>query len=436
MMPFLTITSTSDAVSGRSFFASARFGVSRACRSFLIWLRRRDRFDRLRMRRSTFCRTRLMAEALWAKEILPGRFEARPQNCYHSTTMKSPPRRNPRYSTGNPELDKRIEQTVGISCPEAVQPYAQEIATTTQKLAIDGASRVDLKIASAALKEMRHAFRVFTPFRHVRKVTVFGSARTAVDHSDHDRAVEFGRRMAEAGWMVVTGAGSGIMGAAHIGAGRDQSVGVNIKLPFEQEANEIIRGDGKLMTFRYFFTRNLFLLKESHAVTLFPGGFGTLDESFEVLTLLQTGKQTPLPVVMGENLENGYFQGLSRFIQERLLASHLISEQDLALYRGVDTAKEASEEGLRFYRVYHSSRYVGPKLLIRLEPEPDDSALSDLNRRFHDILRSGVIERAQPLPEEQGTPLSRLARIELDFNRRDFGRLRQLIDAINAFGPR
>ncbi len=350
--------------------------------------------------------------------------------------MKPPSRRTPRYSTGSTELDERIGELVRSSCPAGEQGYVQEIATTALKLGIDGASRVDLKIASAALKEMRHAFRIFTPFRHVRKVTVFGSARTAVDHSDHERAVEFGRRMAEAGWMVVTGAGSGIMGAAHIGAGRGQSMGVNIKLPFKQEANEIIRGDDKLMTFRYFFTRKLFLLKESHAVTLFPGGFGTLDESFEVLTLLQTGKQTPLPVVMVENPETPYFQGLSRFIQGQLLQSHLISEQDLALYRIVDTAREASEEVLRFYRVYHSSRYVGPKLLIRLARELDDSELADLNRRFRDVLRSGAIGRAQSLPEEQGTPLSRLARIELDFNRRDFGRLRQLIDAINAFGPR
>jgi uncharacterized protein (TIGR00730 family) len=264
---------------------------------------------------------------------------------------------------------------------------------------------------------------------------VFGSARTAIDHSDHERAVEFGKRMADAGWMVVTGAGSGIMGAAHIGAGRERSVGVNIKLPFEQEANEIIRGDGKLMTFRYFFTRKLFLLKESHAVTLFPGGFGTLDESFEVLTLLQTGKQTPIPVTMVENPETGYFRGLERFIHDRLLDTRLISEPDLSLYRIVDGAKEASDEVLGFYRVYNSSRYVGPKLLIRLERELDDAELSDLNRRFRDILRSGSIERAAPLAEELSTPLAGLARIELDFNRHDFGRLRQLIDAINAFGP-
>ncbi len=350
--------------------------------------------------------------------------------------MRPPVRRSPRYSTGSPELDEGISELVRSCCPEAERDYVRQIATTAFKLAIDGASRVDLKIASAALKEMRHAFRIFTPFRHARKVTVFGSARTDANHADHDRAVEFGRRMAESGWMVVTGAGSGIMGAAHIGAGREQSVGVNIKLPFEQEANEIIRGDGKLMTFRYFFTRKLFLLKESHAVTLFPGGFGTLDESFEVLTLLQTGKQTPLPVVMVENRETGYFEGLSRFIREKLLGSHLISEQDLALYRVVDTAKAAAEEILRFYRVYHSSRYVGPKLLLRLERELDDSELSDLNRRFRDILRSGAMERAEPLPEETESPLARLARIELDFNRKDFGRLRQLIDAINAFGAR
>jgi hypothetical protein len=351
--------------------------------------------------------------------------------------MKPTVRPPHRYTTGNPELDERIAEAVRTSgCPEAERDYVQQIATTAFKLALDRASRVDLKIASAALKEMRHAFRIFTPYRHVRKVTVFGSARTDAAHSDHERAVEFGRRMAESGWMVVTGAGSGIMGAAHIGAGRDQSVGVNIKLPFEQEANEIIRGDGKLMTFRYFFTRKLFLLKESHAVALFPGGFGTLDESFEVLTLLQTGKQTPLPVVMVENRDTGYFEGLSRFIRERLLATHLISEPDLALFEVVDSARAAREEILRFYAVYHSSRYVGPKLLVRLERELDDSELADLNRRFRDILRSGAIERAEPLPEELNTPLARLSRIQLDFNRREFGRLRQLIDAINSFGTR
>lgn len=339
------------------------------------------------------------------------------------------PRRSP---TGDPELDEQLRELVNQCCTDAERSYVHEIAATALRLGIDCAKRVDLKIANSALKEMRRAFKMFTPFRQARKVTVFGSARTVADHDDHDRAVEFGKRMADAGWMVVTGAGSGIMGAAHEGAGRNLSIGVNIKLPFEQSANETIRGDHqKLMSFRYFFTRKLFLLKESHAVVLFPGGFGTLDECFEVLTLLQTGKQTPLPVVMVESPETGYFKELFRFIERRVLGHHLISEQDLALFRIVKNPAEAVGEIMRFYRVYHSSRYVGDKLLFRLERQLTDDEIGSLNEAFGDILRSGKIARAQPLPEELGTDLHGLARIQFDFNRHDFGRLRQLIDAIN-----
>jgi uncharacterized protein (TIGR00730 family) len=340
------------------------------------------------------------------------------------------------YSTGDAELDRGLAELVKVCCTEAERTYVQQIATTALKLGIDCAKRVDLKIANAALKEMRHAFKIFTPFRHARKVTVFGSARTGPEHPDHARAVEFGRRMAEAGWMVITGAGSGIMGAAHGGAGRNLSFGVNIKLPFEQEANETIRGDDKLMTFRYFFTRKLFLLKESTAVALFPGGFGTLDECFEVLTLLQTGKQTPLPVVMVDDPDTGYFRDLDIFLRKRVLGGGLVSEQDMSLFGIVESVKDACQEIFSFYRVYHSSRYVGSKLLLRLERDLDDGELAELALRFRDIIRSGTIERAEPLPEELETNLSGLARILLDFNRRDFGRLRQLIDAINSLGDR
>jgi uncharacterized protein (TIGR00730 family) len=347
--------------------------------------------------------------------------------------MKQQQYRRHRYSLGDPELDAKLEEIVNACCTESERQYVREIATTALRLGIDAAKRVDLKIANAALKEMRHAFRIFTPFRQARKVTVFGSARTPETKLDHGRAVEFGKRMADAGWMVVTGAGSGIMGAAHEGAGRLLSFGVNIKLPFEQDANATIRGDKKLMSFRYFFTRKLFLLKESHAVTLFPGGFGTLDECFEVLTLLQTGKQTPLPVVMVESPDTGYFQDLSRFIDERVLGNGLISSQDRALYRIVKDPEEACTEVLRFYRIYHSSRYVGSKLMIRLARELTDEEIESLNDGFSDIFTTGHIERAQPLPEELGTDLHALARIELDFNRHDFGRLRSLIDAINDF---
>ncbi len=347
--------------------------------------------------------------------------------------MKEPsPQRN-RYSLGDSELDAKLEEIVNACCTESERHYVREIATTALRLGSDCAKRIDLKIANSALKEMRNAFRIFTPFRQARKVTVFGSARTPEGQPDHDWAIEFGKRMAEAGWMVVTGAGSGIMGAAHEGAGRNLSFGVNIKLPFEQHANETIRGDKKLMSFRYFFTRKLFLLKESHAVTLFPGGFGTLDECFEVLTLLQTGKQTPLPVVMVESPETGYFQDLARFIEERVLGNGLISPQDQALYRIVKNPAEACAEVLRFYRIYHSSRYVGSKLMIQLARVLTSEEIESLNDRFSDIFRTGRIDKTKPLPEELGTDLHGLARIDVDFNRHDFGRLRSMIDAINDF---
>jgi uncharacterized protein (TIGR00730 family) len=343
------------------------------------------------------------------------------------------PQRFSRYSTGDPTLDERLAELVGLACTEAERRYVQEIATTALRLGIDCAKRIDLKIANAALKEMRYAFKIFTPYRQAQKVTVFGSARTPPDAPDHERAINFGKLMAEVGWMVVTGAGSGIMGAAHQGAGRNLSFGVNIQLPFEQQANETIHGDKKLMNFRYFFTRKLFLLKEVNAVVLFPGGFGTLDECFEVLTLLQTGKQTPIPVVMIESPKTGYFRALEEFIDQRALGNGLISAQDKALYRIVSDPVSARDEVLGFYRVYHSSRYVGGRLVIRLNRDLAEEELALLNEDFGHILRSGTIERAQPLPEELGTHLHGLARIQLEFNRRDFGHLRRFIDALNAF---
>lgn len=343
-------------------------------------------------------------------------------------------KRKPHYSTGRPDLDAQLEELVSSACPGPEKDYVLQIATTALKLGLQRAKRGDLKIANTALKEMRIAFRMFTRYRRTPKVTVFGSARTEPGHGDYERAEELGRRMAEAGWMVVTGAGSGIMGAAHRGAGRDMSFGVNIRLPFEQHANRTIRGDRKLVTFRYFFTRKLFLLKESSAVVLFPGGFGTLDECFEALTLLQTGKQTPLPVVMVENPESTYFRDLADFMEKRMVAERLLSPEDLSLFRVVDTPKAACEETFRFYRIYHSSRYVGEKLVLRLRRALTRQELDHLAYSFADILGSGGIEEAAALREEtEDTELSKLFRIQMGFNRRSFGRLRQLIDTINGF---
>jgi hypothetical protein len=341
-------------------------------------------------------------------------------------------KRPARYSTGHPELDARLAEIVRSVSSGEKADYVLQLATSAVKLALDGSARVDLKLANAALKEMRYAMKVFAPYHHTRKVTVFGSARTAAAHSDYEQAVTFGRLMAESGWMVVTGAGSGIMGAANEGAGRSMSFGVNIRLPFEQEANRVIQGDRKLLHFRYFFTRKLFLLKESSAVCLFPGGFGTLDETFEVLTLLQTGKQTPLPVVMVDG-PSGYFRNLVSFVEENLAG--LISPTDHSLFRVVDSPEAARREIESFYRVYHSSRYAGDWFVVRLTRPLESEEVEGLNRRFSDLLRSGRIEPAAALPEDQREPaLASLSFLRMNFNRRDFGRLRQFIDALNDLG--
>ncbi len=344
-------------------------------------------------------------------------------------------KRHSRYSTGDSHLDSELAELVNAYCPGDEKQYVLQLATSALKLARENTTRVDLKIANAALKEMRYAFKVFTPYRLVRKVTVFGSARTEPGHPSYERAVDLGRRLAGSGWMVVTGAGSGIMGAAHEGAGRKMSFGVNIRLPFEQTANPVIRGDRKLLTFRYFFTRKLFLLKESSAVVLFPGGFGTMDETFEVLTLLQTGKQVPIPVVMVENPEMGYFRHLTEFIDVQMVGNQLITANDKSLFRVAETVEKACSEVTGFYRVYHSSRYVGEQLMIRLRRELTKKEVERLNTDYADILRTGRIEPAPILPEEiDDAQLGSLFHIKLHFNRRHFGRLRQLIDSINGLG--
>jgi len=344
--------------------------------------------------------------------------------------------KRPRYTTGRADLDAQLGPLVQSSCPDReLSDYVLQIVTTAFKLALDGAARGDLKIANAALKEMRYAFKIFAPYRYVPKVTVFGSARIKPQERGYKQAVEFGRLMAAAGWMIVTGAGSGIMGAANEGAGREMSFGVNIRLPFEQQANRVIQGDPKLLHFRYFFTRKLFLLKNSAAVCLFPGGFGTLDEAFEVLTLLQTGKQHPIPVVMVEPEGSRIFTNLVAFVEENLVPAGLISPADLSLFRVLPTPREAAEHVFHFYRVYHSSRYVGEKLVLRLKRALTDGELAKLNDEFAALLESGRIEKADPLPEDAKEPhLASLTAIKLSFNRRHFGRLRQLIDAINELG--
>ncbi len=310
-----------------------------------------------------------------------------------------------------------------------------EIRSTVDRLERDIAARGDLKILSRTLKELRYAFQVFRPYRLIKKVTVFGSARTTSDHPDYQQAVEFGRRMAEAGWMVVTGAGGGIMEAAHVGAGLAMSMGVNILLPFEQEANFVIHGDQKLVTFRYFFTRKLMFVKEVHAVVLFPGGYGSQDELFEVLTLIQTGKRDLLPLVLVDSPGDHYWGMWEDYIRRQLLGRKLISPADLSLFRRTDNLDEAVSEILRFYTVFDSMRFVQDRLVLRLKNALSDEFLTRLNHEFHDLLLEGEIERVEAHHHEHDeSHLVHLPRIALHFNRRETGRLRQMLDAINDEG--
>ena len=314
-----------------------------------------------------------------------------------------------------------------------IQDLIQTIKESADKLAADGSSRGDLKLLSRAIRELRYAFKVFAPYRRHRKVTVFGSARTLPDEPSYQEAVKLGKAFADHDWLVVTGAASGIMEAGHIGAGREHSMGLNIMLPFEQSANTVIAGDHKLVHMKYFFTRKLMFVKECDALVCLPGGFGTLDEAMEVITLLQTGKRDMVPVVLLDPPGGNYWPVLRDFINNQLLKNRLISPEDLSLFKLTDDYREAVEEVLRFFRVYHSMRYVKQKLVFRLNEPLHQLKLDQINAEFADLLLDGEFEQGESLPGEKDEPdLAHLPRLVFSFSRRSFGRLRQLIDVING----
>jgi uncharacterized protein (TIGR00730 family) len=327
------------------------------------------------------------------------------------------------------------EESQALRPPVTTEQLIEQIKETAEKLKGDQADRGDIKLLNTALKELRYAFKVFAPYRGRRKVTIFGSARLPPDNPAYLQAVEFSRQIAQAGYMVITGAASGIMEAGHVGAGRENSIGVNILLPFEQEANPVIAGDLKLMHLRYFFTRKLLFVKESDAVVLFPGGFGTQDELFEVLTLVQTGKSHLFPIVLVDEPGGTYWNQWQSYIEEVLLARKLISPEDLALYKLTDSVDEALAEITGFYRIYHSMRYVRGDLVLRLQRPLAEPVLQRLRQEFADIVVAGTIEQTGALPAEANdVQLAGLPRLRLRFNRRSMGRLRMLLDAINRAG--
>lgn len=339
-----------------------------------------------------------------------------------------------RLKRADPELSEmEVLPTEHSLEPVENQELIDEIKQTADKLARDQATRGDLKILSRTLRELRYAFKVFTPYRRHRKVTVFGSARTQPEHEEYKQAVKFAAKMAAEGWMSLTGAGGGIMEAGHVGAGKAMSMGVNIMLPFEQDANHIINDDEKLVHLKYFFTRKLLFVKEVHAVALFPGGFGTQDEGFETLTLVQTGKRDMMPIVFIDEPDGIYWKSWLEFVSEQLLSRELISPADMSLFLVTDDVDEAVEEILGFYCVYNSMRYVRDKLVLRLHSEPDDAFVERLNDEFGDIVEKGRIEKTgvQKL-EMDDEHLRDLPRLIFRFDRHHVGRLREMIDLINS----
>ncbi len=328
-----------------------------------------------------------------------------------------------------------FESILETDATESIHDFVAQIKETADKLTKDGCSRGDAKLLATAFKELRHCFRVFAAYRSRRKVTVFGSARTKPDHPAYLAAVAFGKQMADAGYMVITGAAAGIMEAGHVGAGRENSFGLNIMLPFEQSANPVILDDPKLMNMRYFFTRKLAFVKESDAIALFPGGFGTHDEAFESLTLIQTGKSHIFPLVLVDEPGGDYWRSWQRFVDDDLLQRGYISPDDRSLYRITDSVEEAVREVTNFYKVYHSMRYVKGHLILRLQSRISNEVLERIRTDFADICTSGTIEQTEAQPAEANEPtLKAMPRLKFRFRRTNQGRLRQLIDAVNGVG--
>lgn len=307
-----------------------------------------------------------------------------------------------------------------------------EMMVTICRLAVDQTDRGDVKILNTALKELRYAFKVFAPYNDIPKVTIFGSARTPEHHPQYLQALLFGQLIQKSGWMVITGAGGGIMRAGHHGASRESSFGVAISLPFEQFTNDVIADDPKLVNFKYFFTRKLMFVKEAKAIVLFPGGFGTQDEGFEGLTLVQTGKSSPVPIVLCDEPGGTYWQHWRTYVKAELLGNRMIDESDMHLFYVTDNAQQAVDEILRFYRCYHSSRNLDRQFVIRLNRPLSPAILGEINAKFSDIcVEGGFSQHPGPLPGEKGVFPDK-PRLAFVFDRRSAGKLRMLIDRLNA----
>jgi uncharacterized protein (TIGR00730 family) len=336
-------------------------------------------------------------------------------------------------SPADQELKRRIDELIACKGGGDNPDLVGDIIENALKLLHDVEDRGDVRVIQTAIRELRYAFKLFAPYAHTRKVTIFGSSRTQPSKIEYKQAVEFARKIAEAGFMVITGAGPGIMQAGHEGAGPEKSFGANIRLPWEQAANPVIQHDKKLITFKYFFTRKLIFVRHADAIVLFPGGFGTMDEGYEALTLMQTGKSRLMPLVLIDRPGGTYWKTWDRNVREHLLRNQLISEDDLHLYQITDDNDQAVKWITRFYRNYHSMRFVKDLLVIRLNHPPSASAVESLNEDFADMVAGEKIHAIEATPDEQeDNDAVEVPRIAFGFNRRDYGRLREMIDVLNG----
>jgi uncharacterized protein (TIGR00730 family) len=333
----------------------------------------------------------------------------------------------------DPELRRRVQELIKFKGGGHNEEAVADIIENALKILADIKDTGDVRVIQTAVRELRYAYRLFAPYSHIRKVTIFGSARTAPSKQEYQQAVEFGKKIVQAGFMVITGAGPGIMQAGHEGAGPENSFGANIRLPWEQGANPVIAQDKKLVTFKYFFTRKLTFIRHSDAIVLFPGGFGTMDEGYEAITLMQTGKSQLMPLVLVDKQGGTYWKTWDKHVREHLLRDALISPDDLDLYHITDSADEAVKVITRFYRNFHSTRFVKDLFIIRLKHAPTETAIEALNEDFADINIGAPIKRIEPTPEErEDNDCLELQRIAFGFNRRDYGRLRQMVDVLNS----
>ena len=342
------------------------------------------------------------------------------------------PRSKP-YSTGDDVLDESVRALLDEAGLDSGDRHLFDMAVSVLRIGREDADRLDLKIVAATLKELRYAFEVFAPHRHVRKAAVFGSARTAVDAPAYAAAREVGAALAARRWHIITGGGPGIMTAAVQGAGRDSSWAVSIQLPFEKENVDSLLAPGRSVNFRYFFNRKLTFMRESSGYVLLPGGFGTLDEAFELLTLLQTGRELPAPVVLFEPTGDAYWRSFRHFLEVELADEGLVKPEDLELFRITSDVEEAASIICDFYRRYHSMRYTGGRLVLRLTEDISDQLLAELNAEYSDLVADGRIERCGPTEAELADDdVPELPRIRLRFVDTHFARLHAMIRAINA----